>query len=52
MARRAGWVLMRALAGHDLLYLSGISLAIWGEPARAVLFDLLDEVHRRWHVPA
>ncbi|HYD32040.1 MAG TPA: sugar kinase [Azospirillaceae bacterium] len=39
--------LLAALEGYDLLYLSGISLAIWGERGRAALFDLLDRVRRR-----
>jgi 2-dehydro-3-deoxygluconokinase len=39
--------LVEALADYDLLYLSGISLAIWGERGRDVLFDLLDRVRRR-----
>ncbi|MGK4456035.1 sugar kinase, partial [Klebsiella pneumoniae] len=34
--------LVERLAGYDLLYLSGISLAIWGESGRAELFDLVD----------
>ncbi|HYD66507.1 sugar kinase [Azospirillum sp.] len=39
--------LVEALEGYDLLYLSGISLAIWGEEGRAVLYPLLDRVRRR-----
>jgi 2-dehydro-3-deoxygluconokinase len=39
--------LVAALEGYDLLYLSGISLAIWGEDGRSVLFGLLDRVRRR-----
>ncbi|HYH37627.1 MAG TPA: sugar kinase [Azospirillum sp.] len=39
--------LIEALEGYDLLYLSGISLAIWGERGRDVLFPLLDRVRRR-----
>ncbi|HYD65863.1 PfkB family carbohydrate kinase, partial [Azospirillum sp.] len=35
------------LEGYDLLYLSGISLAIWGERGRELLFPLLDRVRRR-----
>ena len=38
---------MADLEGYDLLYLSGISLAIWGEDGRAVLCGLLDRVRRR-----
>jgi len=39
--------LIGALEGYDLLYLSGISLAIWGEAGRAVLFPLLDRIRAR-----
>ncbi|HYG91101.1 MAG TPA: sugar kinase [Azospirillum sp.] len=39
--------LVKALEGYDLLYLSGISLAIWGERGREVLFALLERVRRR-----
>ncbi|WP_448190999.1 sugar kinase [Azospirillum sp. sgz301742] len=39
--------LIEALEGYDLLYLSGISLAIWGERGRDVLFALLDRVRAR-----
>ncbi|PWC55263.1 sugar kinase [Azospirillum sp. TSO22-1] len=39
--------LIEALEGYDLLYLSGISLAIWGECGRDVLFPLLDRVRKR-----
>ncbi len=39
--------LMEALEEYDLLYLSGISLAIWGERGRAALFPLLDRIRRR-----
>jgi 2-dehydro-3-deoxygluconokinase len=39
--------LIDALADYDLLYLSGISLAIWGVEGRAVLFALLDRLRRR-----
>ncbi|MGQ9369295.1 sugar kinase [Azospirillum sp. ST 5-10] len=39
--------LLAALEGYDVLYLSGISLAIWGEAGRDVLFQLLDRVRRR-----
>lgn len=39
--------LLAALEGYDLLYLSGISLAIWGEQGRETLFALLDRVRRR-----
>jgi len=36
--------LARALAGFDLVYLTGISLAILAPPARARLFDLLERL--------
>ncbi len=36
--------LIAALEGFDLLYLSGISLAIWGEQGREALFALLKRV--------
>ncbi|WP_236024916.1 sugar kinase [Arenibaculum pallidiluteum] len=36
-----------ALESYDLLYLSGISLAIWGEAGRERLYALLDRVRRR-----
>ncbi|WP_428391447.1 sugar kinase [Lichenicoccus sp.] len=36
--------LLAALDGFGLLYLSGISLAIWGERGRAVLFAALDRL--------
>jgi 2-dehydro-3-deoxygluconokinase len=39
--------LLAELDSYDLLYLSGISLAIWGEDGRSVLFGLLDRVRRR-----
>ncbi|MDR3516531.1 MAG: sugar kinase [Azospirillaceae bacterium] len=39
--------LITALEGYDLLYLSGISLAIWGAEGRATLYALLDRVRRR-----
>lgn len=39
--------LMQALERFDILYLSGISLAIWGEQGRAVLFDFLDRVRAK-----
>ena len=39
--------LIAALEGYDLLYLSGISLAIWGEKGREVLFPLLDRLRER-----
>lgn len=39
--------LAAALERYDLLYLSGISLAIWGERGRAVLYPLLDRVRDR-----
>lgn len=39
--------LVEALARYDLLYISGISLAIWGERGRAVLFPLLDRLRQR-----
>lgn len=34
--------IVTALPGYDLVYLSGISLSLYGEPGRAVLFDALD----------
>ncbi|CAO3432406.1 sugar kinase [Azospirillum doebereinerae] len=39
--------LLAELETYDLLYLSGISLAVWGERGRAVLFALLDRVRER-----
>lgn len=39
--------LLSALEEYDLLYLSGISLAIWGEAGRAELYGLLDRVRAR-----
>lgn len=39
--------LVAALEGYDMLYLSGISLAIWGERGRAVLFTLLERLRAR-----
>ncbi|MBE9607033.1 sugar kinase [Acetobacteraceae bacterium H6797] len=39
--------LMAALEGYDLLYLSGISLAIWGAEGRAKLLPLLDRLRAR-----
>lgn len=39
--------LVAALEGYDLLYLSGISLAIWGGRGREVLWGLLDRVRAR-----
>jgi 2-dehydro-3-deoxygluconokinase len=39
--------LVEALEGYDLLYLSGISLAIWGERGREVLWGLLERVRAR-----
>lgn len=39
--------LLAELERYDLLYLSGISLAVWGERGRAVLFALLDRVRAR-----
>ncbi|WP_142850220.1 sugar kinase [Telmatospirillum sp. J64-1] len=36
-----------ALEGYDLLYLSGISLAIWGEAGRARFFALAERLRRR-----
>jgi len=39
--------LIAALEGYELLYLSGISLAVWGERGREVLFPLLDRVRVR-----
>jgi 2-dehydro-3-deoxygluconokinase len=38
--------LVTALEGFDLVYLSGISLAIWGEGGRARLLGLLDRVRK------
>ncbi|MBP2290679.1 sugar kinase [Azospirillum rugosum] len=39
--------LIADLENYDLLYLSGISLAIWGERGREVLFPLLDRLRAR-----
>lgn len=39
--------LIEALEGYDLLYLSGISLAIWGAAGRAAFFALADRVRAR-----
>ncbi len=39
--------LIADLETYDLLYLSGISLAIWGERGRDVLFPLLDRLRAR-----
>ncbi|WP_448206982.1 sugar kinase [Azospirillum sp. sgz302134] len=39
--------LIAALEGYDLLYLSGISLAIWGERGREILFPMLDRLRER-----
>lgn len=39
--------LIEALESYDMIYLSGISLAIWGERGREVLFPLLDRVRER-----
>lgn len=39
--------LVAALEAYDLLYLSGISLAIWGEAGRVRLFALLDRMRAR-----
>lgn len=36
-----------AIAGHDLVYLSGITLSILDAPARARLLTVLDETRRR-----
>nr|WP_305123436.1 sugar kinase [Roseomonas sp. GC11] len=36
-----------ALEAYDLLYLSGISLAIWGEEGRARLYPMLDRLRAR-----
>ncbi|HEU5026095.1 MAG TPA: sugar kinase [Spirillospora sp.] len=36
-----------AIAGHDLVYLSGITLSIMAEPARARLAEVLAETRRR-----
>ena len=38
--------LIGKLHGYDLLYLSGISLAIWGEDGRRVLFGAIDALRR------
>ena len=39
--------LIADLETYDLLYLSGISLAIWGERGRAMLFPMLDRLRER-----
>ncbi|MBI3708825.1 MAG: sugar kinase [Proteobacteria bacterium] len=39
--------IVAALAGYDLIYLSGISLSLYGEKGRAVLFAALDHARRR-----
>jgi 2-dehydro-3-deoxygluconokinase len=39
--------LMQALEGFDILYMSGISLAIWGEKGRAELFAFLDRARAK-----
>ena len=39
--------LLDALGGFGLLYLSGISLAIWGERGRAILFAALDRLRSK-----
>jgi len=39
--------LLADLESYDLLYLSGISLAVWGERGRELLFALLDRVRER-----
>ncbi len=39
--------LIADLETYDLLYLSGISLAIWGERGREILFSLLDRLRER-----
>lgn len=39
--------LITELETYDLLYLSGISLAIWGERGRDVLYPLLDRLRAR-----
>ena len=36
--------LIGALRDYDMLYLSGISLAIWGERGRAILFEAIDTI--------
>jgi 2-dehydro-3-deoxygluconokinase len=36
-----------ALAGYDLLYLSGITLSLYGEPGRAQLFETLDHARQK-----
>lgn len=38
--------IVEALAGYDWLYLSGISLSLYGQKGRAVLFDALDRARR------
>ncbi len=39
--------LVERLAGHDLIYLSGITLSLYAEATRYRLFDLLDRVRAR-----
>ncbi|PWC32710.1 sugar kinase [Azospirillum sp. TSO35-2] len=39
--------LCAALEGYEVIYLSGISLAIWGEQGRERLFELLERVRAR-----
>jgi 2-dehydro-3-deoxygluconokinase len=39
--------ILAALAGYDYLYLSGISLSLYGEAGRAQLFGALDAARRR-----
>lgn len=39
--------LVADLESYDLLYMSGISLAIWGERGREVLFPMLDRLRER-----
>jgi 2-dehydro-3-deoxygluconokinase len=39
--------IVAALAGYDLIYLSGISLSLYGEQGRAALFEGLDRARRR-----
>lgn len=39
--------LVRALAGYDVLYLSGISLSLYGEGGRACLIEAVDRLRER-----
>jgi 2-dehydro-3-deoxygluconokinase len=38
-----------ALRDHDVIYLSGVSLSLYGEAGRQQLFEMLDASHRRGH---